>query len=216
MHAILNGDSQYFGVIITVGTEEMIALKTRLADDSRGKFYQILLGVWAMVALYAMAHDQYIVRIAPQHFALYHPRLFPIADLKLFALMYSFVASFSPGLALGTAAFFVARAGSLPKIPVRAILAGAAIVIILTEATAAMLGVAAYISNAPVLPAILYPEMTRPILVTQTIQLTCYPAAACFSLLFLALLPMKRRRLGCQQSGGACGLPEAGKTTAYP
>ncbi len=173
----------------------MIALGKRLASDSRAKFYQTLLGVWFMVALYAMAHDQYIVRIAPQHFALYHPRLLPIANLNLFALVYSFGASFSPGLLLGTAAYFVARAGSLPKIPVRSILRGTAVVILLTEATSAGLGLVAYAFNAPVFPTILYPEFTRPMLVTQTIQLTCYLSAAFFSLLFLAHLHMKRRAI---------------------
>ena len=50
-----------------------------LLGTSRRDSYGIILGIWGMVALYAVLHDQYLVRIAPEHFTVYH---YPIGDIQ--------------------------------------------------------------------------------------------------------------------------------------
>jgi hypothetical protein len=50
-----------------------------LFDEKRGRAYAIVFGIWLMVAIYSIGHDQYVVGIAPQHFTVYHA---PIGQLR--------------------------------------------------------------------------------------------------------------------------------------
>lgn len=167
-----------------------------IQGETRSTFYGIILGTWLLVAIYAMAHDQYLVAIAPQHFTDYHSNPFSIQSPRLLALVLSFGASFSPGLALGIASYFVARAGSRPKVAAQTVLKGTCVVIAATELTAAAAGLVAYTRNAPVFPTSFYPESSPEIYASQTIQLVCYLAAACYSMLLLGWMRLRRGR-GC-------------------
>jgi hypothetical protein len=39
-----------------------------LLDERRAVTYAIVFGIWAEVFLYCVLHDQYLIRIAPEHF----------------------------------------------------------------------------------------------------------------------------------------------------
>jgi hypothetical protein len=160
-------------------------LLSRIIQDDRSNFYKVVLGVWAMVAVYAMAHDQYIVQIAPKHFSEYHSEILGIQNLQLLALVHAFGASFSPGLLLGTALFFVTRAGPQPKLKIRKIYIGTLVVIGITELISASSGLIVYMTGQPLYPESWYPEQSLPIWITQTIQLTCYATSALFSAMLL-------------------------------
>lgn len=72
-----------------------------LAGEDRGSFYVTVFGIWLIVAIYAIAHDQYIVTIAPEHFTVYHPNPHGIENSRLLAAWSAVLASVSPGLLLG-------------------------------------------------------------------------------------------------------------------
>lgn len=163
---------------------------------SRRDTYGIIIGVWAMVALYAVLHDQYLVRIAPEHFTEYHDPLYGIENPYLLAAVWGFLASFSPGLLLGIACLFASRAGKLPPFPKKAIFKGVLVVIALTEIFSASLGYYVHQSGEMVYPAEWYPDQSLPMLVTQTIQVSCYLGSAFFSMLFVVSIRFRRRRLG--------------------
>jgi len=160
--------------------------------ESRRVTYGIILGVWGIVAVYAILHDQYIVRISPEHFTVYHHPLWEIENPYWLAAAYAFLASFSPGFLLGVACMFSARFGSAPKIAVGVVLKGVVLVVILTEIVAASAGLYAYHSLRAIYPDSWYPEESVSILVTQTIQITCYLSAALFSGLFILFLITRR------------------------
>ncbi|MBK1856213.1 hypothetical protein JO972_14685 [Verrucomicrobiaceae bacterium 5K15] len=165
-----------------------------LLSEKRSLTYAVILQVWFIVAIYAVCHDQYIVRIAPEHFTIYHDPLLGIEDPTTLAAVYAFGASFSPGLLLGFCCAAAARGGEWPKVRVRRILLGVFVVVLATEVVAASSGYIVYKSGRGIYPASWYPTSTLPMLITQTIQVTCYLAAAMFSSVFLAGLLVYRHR----------------------
>jgi hypothetical protein len=163
-------------------------------DETRSVTYTIVLGVWAVVAVYAVLHDQYIVRIAPEHFTAYHRPLWGIEEPNRLAAAHAFLASFSPGLLLGIACAFAARVGSLPKLSIRFVLLGVVGVVAVTELLSATTGYCVYRTQQPLYPPRCYPDHSLPMLVTQTIQISCYVASALFSGLFLLQIVRTRFR----------------------
>lgn len=163
-------------------------------QEPRSVTYSIMVGVWAIVAVYAVLHDQYIVRIAPEHFTEYHPQIWGIKDPYWLAAALAFCASFGPGLLLGVACLLAARAGSFPKVSIRSILLGVVAVIAATEALSASLGYWVYRSQQPLYPVSWYPEDSVPLLVTQTIQISCYLSSAVFSWVLLVGMAWGRYR----------------------
>lgn len=167
----------------------------RLLNDTRGVCYSIIVGVWGLVALYAVLHDQYIVRIAPEHFTEYHPQIWGIEDPYWLAAALAFCASFGPGLLLGVACLLAARAGAYPKVSIRSILLGVVTVIAATELLSASLGYWVYRSQQPLYPASWYPDQSLPLLITQTIQISCYLSSALFSgVLLVGLVGVRFRK----------------------
>lgn len=49
-----------------------------LIRERRSVSYAIILGMWGLTFLYCLLHDPYLVRIAPEHFAVYHKPLWGI------------------------------------------------------------------------------------------------------------------------------------------
>ncbi|BDS07418.1 hypothetical protein NT6N_24580 [Oceaniferula spumae] len=163
-------------------------IQHQLLNEKRSVTYSILFKVWLLVAVYAVLHDQYIVRIAPEHFTIYHDPLLGIEHPATLAAVYAFGASFSPGLLLGFSCAVFARGGSLPKLSVKCILIGVIAVIILTELSAAFSGFIVYKSGSVIYPESWYPSHSLRMMVTQTIQVTCYIAAAVLSVILLVTL----------------------------
>lgn len=165
-----------------------------LLQEKRSVAYAIIFGIWAEVFLYCLLHDQYLVRIAPEHFTVYHEPLWGIGNPSLLAAAWAFRASIGPGLVLGLAALFLARAGSLPKIAPGTLLKIVPVLILLTEACGLTAGWWAWRNQRPLFPEVIYPDLSTPILITQSIQLTCYAAGAVVSLGFLGWIVRHRRK----------------------
>jgi len=69
----------------------------RLIDQPRRATYQIVLGIWLMLSVWAVLHDQYIVWIAPEHFKVYHEPLRNLESPSLIAAVYAIRAGFYLG-----------------------------------------------------------------------------------------------------------------------
>jgi hypothetical protein len=165
-------------------------------DERRSTSYQIVFGIWAMVAVYAIAHDQYVVGIAPEHFTVYHAPVWNLTGARALAAAWAFKASLVPGLLLGFAALLVGRRGARPRIRVRRLLLGAGLVIMASELVAAGSGFWVHQTGRGIFPDQVYPDLSGPMMVTQTIQITCYLASAGFSALWLVGVALWRRRQG--------------------
>jgi hypothetical protein len=68
--------------------------------------------------------------------------------------------------------------------------------ILVTEVTGLAVGAWVWKSEEPLFPEIVYPELTLPLLITQSIQLTCYATGALVSLGFLGWIARERQRQG--------------------
>ena len=167
-----------------------------LLDERRPVVYALVGGIWAEVFLYCVLHDQYLIRIAPEHFTVYHGPLWGISDsdLTLLAFAWAFKASIGPGLLLGLAAVFVGRAGRLPKMPVGRMLKVVAGLIGVVEIFGLASGAYAWTTGRMLYPDVLTVEESRPLITTQTIQLTCYLVGALGSGGFLVWVAWWRRR----------------------
>jgi hypothetical protein len=163
--------------------------------ERRKSFYQVVLGVWLLVAIYAIAHDQYLVRIAPEHFMIYHSNPGHIKSAPLLAAYLAFKASISPGFALGVVSWFVARSGKKPKLGLRLIFVRIGILLLTTETISLISAAIVWLIRKPLYPEDWYPDFTLPMLITQTIQITCYLVALAGSPLMLLWLFFKRKRM---------------------
>jgi len=162
--------------------------KFPVIQEKRSVTYSILIKVWLIVAVYAILHDQYIVRLAPEHFTIYHAPLLGIEHPETLAAASAFGASFSPGLLLGFACALVARTGSWPRLNVNFVIRGVTAVVIATELVAAFSGYSVSKRGIGIYPNSWYPGQALPLLITQTIQVTCYFSGALFSSVLLGIM----------------------------
>ncbi|HEY1120470.1 MAG TPA: hypothetical protein VGE67_02685 [Haloferula sp.] len=165
-----------------------------LLQEKRSVTYAIVFGIWAQVFLYCVLHDQYLIRISPEHFTVYHPPLWGITDLTLLAIAWAFRASIGPGLVLGLAALFLGRAGSRPKVAPGRMLKVVPWLLLATEAVGLAAGAWAWKTKQPLFPEIVYPDLTEPMLISQSIQLTCYGVGLLVALGFLVWIVKERRK----------------------
>ena len=168
-------------------------LSAPLLDETRPVTYTIVFGIWAEVFLYCLLHDQYLIRLSPEHFTVYHPPLWGIENLTLLAAAWAFRASIGPGLVLGLAALFLGRAGRRPKVAPATMLKIVPGLILLTEAAGLVTGAIAWKTRQPLYPGVIYPALDLPVLISQTIQVTCYLAGTISSAAFLVWLVLHRR-----------------------
>ena len=168
-----------------------------LLHEKRSITYTIVFGIWAEVFVYCLLHDQYLIRIEPEHFTVYHPPLWGIKNLTLLAAAWAFRASIGPGLVLGLAALFLARAGKWPKIAPVVLLKIVPWLILVTEAAGLLAGAWVWKSGEPLYPDPVSLDESLPprMLITQTIQLTCYGAGGLVSVLFLGWIVRRRKML---------------------
>ncbi|MFI5350986.1 MAG: hypothetical protein ACHQ2Z_15675 [Elusimicrobiota bacterium] len=157
-------------------------------EESRRSLYSLTFAVWAIVAVYAVLHDQYIVRIAPAHFTEYHDPMWGIRYPKILAAAYAFRSSWYPGVLLGMACTLAARADSMPRISRRFVLKSVTAIVLLTEFVSAFSGAVAHHRGQGIYPDAFYPAPELPLQVTQTIQLTCYWMSAAWSIFLIGLI----------------------------
>ncbi|WP_341402329.1 hypothetical protein [Luteolibacter soli] len=165
-----------------------------LLQEKRSVTYAIVFGIWVEVFVYCVLHDQYLIRISPEHFTVYHPPLWGITDLTLLALAWAFRASIGPGLGLGLVALFLGRAGRRPKVAPTRMLKIVPWLLLATEAVGLAAGAWAWKTKQPLFPEDIYPDLTEPMLISQSIQLACYGTGLLVSLGFLAWIEKQRRK----------------------
>ena len=163
-------------------------------NETRAGFYGTILGKWAIIAVYAVLHDQYVVRISPQHFTVYHPNVFDIANDQLLATQLAVAASVTPGLLLGTILYFVGRFGSRPKLAVRGILGSVGSLVIVTEVFALISLAITGITRKGFYPDFVYPSSDFDLVCTQTVQLTTYLVGVMGASLLVVVTWLKRLR----------------------
>jgi len=162
--------------------------------ESRAKTYGLAARVWLPVAAYAVAHDQYVVRIEPRHFTVYHDPVPGVTSPEVQAAILAFQASFLPGFMLGFACVIVAWAGDWPRLPERFVLPGVLIVIVLSELCSLLSWRWVRARGSSFYPDFIFPDDTLGIITTQTIQITCYAASAVFSVCLLTIMALCRYR----------------------
>lgn len=165
-----------------------------LSGERRSVSYAVIFGVWLEVAIYCQLHNLYLAPLAPEHFTVYHEPLWGIENLRLLAAAWAFRASIGPGIPLGLAALFIGRAGKRPPVPVRRILLGVWPALVVTELCGLAAGAWSWTTGRPFFPEILYPDMRRELVTSQSIQLACYLAGAVAGMVYLGWLWRQRRR----------------------
>ena len=166
-----------------------------LIKEGRWASYSFILRVWVRVAIYAVCHDQSIVRIEPRHFTEYHGDLWGMESPALLAAGHAFLASIGPGCLLGVACLLAGWFGSYPRIPDRSVMKGVWLVIGGAELVSLLSGLWVYQTGRHFLPDAVFPEFTLSLVITQTMQLMCYAASAVFSCLLLGWMVWKRMRM---------------------
>ena len=135
----------------------------------------IIIVVWFVVTIYAMLHNQYIVRIAPEHFTIYHCGLeWLSSNDNILALGYAFLAAISPGLFFGFFLGISCRFGGLPKVSIKSAVLITIMVIVIAEIVSIISGLYVYFKREPLYPLSWCGDCGLPVLITNTIQMTCY------------------------------------------
>lgn len=173
----------------------------RLINERRSVVYGLTFGIWAMVFIYCVLHDQYLVRLAPEHFTVYHPPLWGIDNESLLAVAWAFRASVGPGIILGLTATFAARAGRLPKMPLKPIFKAVWFGLIATELGGLAAGSYSWFTGRTLYPEAIYPELTRSLITSQSIQLTCYLVGSIFGVGLILWIRRWRKRAAISSTG---------------
>ena len=175
------------------------SLRTKLtrpvSDESWLTFAKVVLGTWMMVWIFAAIHNQYLIRIAPEHFTVYHARISFVRDYTLLGITWAFLASGFPGIVLGICLYVAGRVFDRPKLSVKQLLLSTIWVWVGVEICSIALGLVAWTTLKPIFPEDLYPTFERGLLTTQTIQLTAYLTGAIFSVILIIWTWHRRSRL---------------------
>lgn len=164
-----------------------------VAGESWASLFKVVIGVWLMVWLFAAVHNQYLIRIQPEHFTVWHYKMPLITNHTLLAIAYAGGASISPGLVLGTLLFVTGRLFNRPKISARRLVLSTVWVWIAVEICALTAGLVVHITGRGFYPSWLYPSDDEGLLITQSIQITAYLAGIFFSILLLVRTWQQRK-----------------------
>jgi hypothetical protein len=148
-------------------------------------FFAVFLGTWLAVWFYAAVHNQYLIRIAPEHFTVWHYRISFTQNYTLLGILYAGGASISPGGALGVFLYGAGRLFDRPRHSVRRLICSTVWVWLAVEVCALLTGLIVWETGKPFYPDRLYPAKSLGLLITQTIQITAYASGAAFSVILL-------------------------------
>src|SRR5437764_9765739 len=95
------------------------SLRTEVPGESWTSFLTVFLGTWLAVWFYAAAHNQYLIRIAPEHFTVWHYKMHFTQDYTLLGILYAGGASISPCGILGALLYVAGRLFDRPRVPTR-------------------------------------------------------------------------------------------------
>lgn len=168
-------------------------LQTPVGGESWKSFLSLVLGVWLAVWLYAAIHNQYLIRIEPEHFTVWHYGIPFVKNLTLLGIAYAAAASLSPGVVLGMCLFVVGRLGTQPKLSIRFLILSTTLVWLGVEICAAAIGLFVWKTHRRVYPEEMYPTNDLGLMITQSIQITAYLTGALFSVFLLFYIWWKRK-----------------------
>src|SRR5256885_14958796 len=95
------------------------SLNRTVAGESWTSFSSVFLGTWLAVWLYAALHNQYLIRIAPEHFTVWHYKIPFTQNYTLLGFLYAGRASVSPGGILGALLYIAGRLFDRPRLSAR-------------------------------------------------------------------------------------------------
>jgi len=173
----------------------LTSLRTVVPNESWASFLGVLVGTWLAVWFYAAVHNQYLIRIAPEHFTVWHYKIRITQDYTLLGILYALRASVAPGGILGALLYVAGRLFDRPKIAARQLIFSTALVWLAVEICALVTGVIVWRTNRGIYPADWYPADSLGLLITQTIQITAYSSGAVFSVILLAWTWHRRKHL---------------------
>jgi hypothetical protein len=164
-------------------------------------FLAVFLGTWLAVWLYAALHNEYLIRIAPEHFTVWHYKIPFTQNYTLLGVLYAGGASISPGGILGALLYVAGRLFNRPKLSVRQLVFSTAWVWLAVEICAVTTGLIVWRTHRAIYPADWYPDHSLGLLITQTIQITAYSVGAVFSVILLIWTWHRRKYLTRRCSG---------------
>ena len=171
------------------------SLNSVVSGETWASFLSVFLGTWFAVWVYAALHNQYLIRIAPEHFTVWHSRMPFTQNYTLLGILWAFRASIAPGGILGALLYVAGRLFDRPRLSARELVFSTAWVWLAVELCALGTGLIVWRTHRALYPADWYPAQSLGLLITQTIQITAYSSGALFSAILL-LWTWHRRKLG--------------------
>jgi len=178
----------------------MSSFNSQVSDESWATFSKVVIGVWLAVWLYAALHNQYLIRIAPEHFTVWHYKMPFFTSYTMLGIAYAFAASISPGVMLGVFLYIAGRLFNRPKLTPKQIILSTVWVWIAVEICAGIVGVIVWRTGKGLYPDWVYPDESIGLLITQSIQITAYLTGAVFSGILIAYTWQKRKSLTSQST----------------
>lgn len=169
--------------------------KHKIAPGMAQPIFTVVLGTWLLVWLYAALHNQYLIRIAPEHFTVWHYKMPLFTGYTMLGIAYAFAASISPGVVLGMFLYVVGRLGSRPRFTPREIIFSTIWVWLGVEVCALLAGLIVWRTGSGLYPDWVYPDESPGLLITQSIQITAYLAGVIFSVFLMLGIWHKRKFL---------------------
>lgn len=111
------------------------------------QFLKIVLLAIVAAVLYGLVHDQITIRICPEYFTVFHPRIMDTDNLTLIALGWGVVATWWMGAGIGSALGLSARWGTWPKQTWAMLLPSVALLLAMMAICAVLGGIAGYHSE---------------------------------------------------------------------
>ena len=106
----------------------------------------VLLTIIASV-VYGLVHDQVTIRICPEYFTVFHPRIMDTKNLTLIALGWGVVATWWMGAGIGVVLGLSARWGTWPRLTWLQILPSVAVLLVIMGICALLNGVFGYFNG---------------------------------------------------------------------
>lgn len=174
------------------------SFRKEVPGESWKSFLRVFLGTWLAVWFYAAVHNQYLIRIAPEHFTVWHYRIPFTQNLTLLGILYAGGASVCPGGILGALLYVAGRLFHPPKLSVPQLIASTVWVWLAVEICALAGGLIVWFSGDRIYPDNFYPADSPGLIITQTIQITAYLAGAVFSVILLGWTWFRRKLLAAR------------------
>lgn len=173
----------------------MPPLRSPVPGESWAIFAKTVAGVWLAVWFYAAVHNQYLIRIAPEHFTVWHYRMPFFTSHTMLGVAYAFAASISPGLVLGFCLYVAGRLSGRPKRSPRQMILSTFRVWLAVEICAGCAGLIVWRTGKGFYPEWVYPDDSLSLLITQSIQITAYLTGAVFSCILVAFTWTRRKSI---------------------